>query len=615
MLRMFRKARLVAGGLFLMVAFGAVIACGGDEAATPAAVADVGETAVPQPATTTPSPAATPDKPITATRTLRLLGGSRGGVYDDVDNMNPFILGNEFRSGLHFVLPQLFYYNLITGEEVPWAATSWSVNSDFTEYTINIRDGVEWSDGEPFTAHDVQYTYHLLRDNPTLANWGRGGDVPRWVKEVQVVDDLKLVIVLNNPNPRFADPFLWSHQGKAPYIVPEHIWSTMDDPTTDLNYDPAKGWPVATGPFTMVENSAQQRIWDRRDDWWGAKTGFAELPAMDRIVYIPNTDQANNVAMILTDQADATTSITGPQMKNLLERTDFVTSYTGDEPPYGSLDWWVTSLYFNTQKAPYDNPDVRWAIAYAINHEELVKVNAGAIIPTRQLFPEFGSLIPYIDAISDLLDEYDVTEFNLDKTAMLMERAGYTKKNDVWVDSDGQPFTILVEAASGFSDILAPIAEQLKRAGFDSNFKIGTDMANRIVRGLPDAWLTGRPSATTHPWDSLEHYHSRNTPVVGEQASLGSAGRWKGGAEYDRIIDEMEVVPQGDIAEMTRLVREAYSIWLPELPDVTIKQWMQVVPFNTTHWTNWPNAIDNPMQGAYWPRHGWLMIKDLQPVD
>ena len=610
---MFRKARLVAVGLFAVAALATVAACGGGDDPAPTAKPDT-----PAVSTKAADPTAVPpaaEKPSTATRTLRLLGGSRGGVYDDVDNMNPFILGNEFRSGLHFVLPQLFYYNLITGEEVPWAATGWTVNSDFTEYTVNIRDGVEWSDGEAFTAHDVQYTYHLLRDNKTLANWGRGGDVPRWVKQVDVIDDLKLTIVLNSPNPRFADPFLWSHQGKAPYIVPEHVWSTMDDPVTDLNYDPSKGWPVATGPFTMVENSAQQRIWDRRDDWWGAKTGFAELPAMDRIVYIPNTDQANNVAMILTDQADATTSITGPQMENLLDRTDFVTSYTGDKPPYGSLDWWVTSLYFNTEKPPFDNVDVRWAVANAINHDELVKVNAGAIIPSRQLFPQFGSLTPYIDSISDLLDEYDVTVYDMAKSDALMEKAGYTKKDDVWHNAAGEPFVILVEAAAGFSDVLAPIAEQLRRAGFDSNFKVGTDMNNRIVRGLPDAWLTGRPSATTHPWDSLEHYHSRNTPVVGEQASLGAAGRWKGGDAYDGIIDEMEVVPQSDTAEMTRLVREAYSIWLPELPDVPIKQWMQVVPFNNTHWTNWPHEVDNPMQGAYWPRHGWLMIKDLQPVD
>jgi peptide/nickel transport system substrate-binding protein len=615
MLQMYRKARLVAVGLFAVAVLATVAACGGGGGDDPAPTA---KPDTPAASTKTADPTAVSSeekKPSTAFRTLRLLGGSRGGVYDDVDNMNPFILGNEFRSGLHFVLPQLFYYNLVTGEEVPWAATSWSVNSNFTEYTVNIRDGVEWSDGEAFTAHDVQYTYHLLRDNSTLANWGRGGDVPRWVKQVDVIDDLKLTIVLNDPNPRFADPFLWSHQGKAPYIVPKHVWETMDDPTTDMNYDPAKGWPVATGPFELVENSAQQRIWDRRDDWWGAKTGFAELPAMDRIVYIPMTDQANNVAMMLTDQADATYSITGPQMENLLDQTDFITTYTGDKPPYGSLDWWVTSLYFNTEKPPFDNVDVRWAIANAINHDELVKVNAGAIIPSRQLFPQFGSLTPYIDDISDLLDEYDVTVYDLDKTNELMEKAGYTKNDGIWHNAAGEPFTILVEAGGGFSDVLAPIAEQLKRAGFDSNFKVGTDMGSRIVRGLPDAWLSGRPSATTHPWDSLEHYHSRNTPMVGEQAALGAAGRWKGGDTYDAIIDEMEVVPQNDTAEMTRLVREAYSIWLPELPDVPIKQWMQVVPFNTTHWTNWPHEVDNPMQGAYWPRHGWLMIKDLQPVD
>jgi len=566
-------------------------------------------------ATATPAPAVTPKKPAVTTGTLRLLGGSRGGVYDDVDNMNPYILGNEFRSGLHFVLPQLFYYNLVTGEQIPWAGTAWEANGDFTEYTVHIRKGVKWSDGEPFTADDVRYTYHLLRDNPNLANWGRGGDIPRWVKEVQVIDEYTLTIVLNNPNPTFPDPFLWSCQGKAPYIAPEHIWSQMDDPTTDFNYDPAKGWPVVTGPFTLVENSAQQRIWERRDDWWASEIGLFDLPAMDRIVYIPSTDQANNVAMILTDQADATTSITGPQMQNLLARTKYVTSYTGDQPPYGSLDWWVTSLYFNTQEAPYDNPDVRWAIAYAIDHEELARVNAGALIPSRHVFPEFGSLMPYISGVSDLLDEYDVTEFDLDKTAQLMGQAGYTKQGEVWVDSDGEPFTILVEAASGFSDILAPIAEQLRRAGFDSNFKIGiADLSNRIVRGLPDAWLTGRPSSTTHPWDSLEHYHSRNTPLVGEQASLGSAGRWKAGAEYDRLIDEMEVLPQSDIAQLLPLVEQAYEIWLRELPDIPIKQWLQIVPFNTTHWANWPNAIDKPMQGAYWPRHGWLMIKDLIPA-
>ena len=367
MFEVLRKFKLIATGLLVVALSMAIVACGSDEPAAPTAKPVTDPTAKPvtekEAATATSVPATETTEPVTKSRSLRLLGIARGGVFDDVNNMNPFILGNEFRSGLHFALPQLFYINLVTGDVIPWAATGWSANSDFTEYTIDIRKGVEWSDGEAFTAHDVQYTYHLLRDNPTLANWGRGADIPRWIKEVIVVDDLKLTIVLNEANARFPDPFLWTHQGKAPYIVPEHVWSTMDDPTTDMNYDPAKGWPVVTGPLTLVENTAQQRIWDVRDDWWAAKTGFHALPAWDSLVHIPNTDTANNVAMMMTDQADATNGITGPQMKSLLAKTDYITSYTGDDPPWGSLDWWITSLFFNTQNAPYDNPDVRWAIA------------------------------------------------------------------------------------------------------------------------------------------------------------------------------------------------------------------------------------------------------------
>jgi ABC-type transport system substrate-binding protein len=162
------KFKFIATVLLVVALFTAIVACGSDEPAAPDKPA---ATAEKEAATATAVPATEkPAEPVAKTRSLRLVGVARGGVFDDVDNMNPFILGNEFRSGLHFALPQLFYINLVTGDVVPWAATDWSTNSDFTEYTINIRKGVEWSDGEAFTAHDVQYTYHLLRDNPTLAN-------------------------------------------------------------------------------------------------------------------------------------------------------------------------------------------------------------------------------------------------------------------------------------------------------------------------------------------------------------------------------------------------------------------------------------------------------------
>lgn len=615
-----RRSRALATPAVLLAGFilAVAIACGGGQQEQPAAAA----TAIPsgataEPATAKPTPKAAPaDKPAVTGGTLTLIGPEQG-QFKNPEFMNPFVPGNEIRSGLHFFLPQLFYYNLMTAEEIPWAAKSWEVNGDFTEWTIHIRDGVKWSDGEPFTARDVAYTYHLLRDNKQLTGWGRGAPIPRWVKEVQVPDDLTAVIVLQESNPRFPDPFLWSHQGKSPYIVPEHIWAEAADPKAPEKfafYDPAKGWPVVEGPFRLQVSTPDQKIWVRRDDYWGAETGFEPLPAFDRLVYVPGAETAAVVSMFLTDQIDASMSLAPPQIKTLLERSDHITTYTGKKAPYGSLDWWVTGLWFNTQRPPYDNRDVRWAIAYAINHEQLKSLNLDALILTGIPVPSFQPMIPYIEAISKLTEKYDVKSFAPEKTDELMQRAGFAKKGGVWVDSVGKPFTILIEGESpSHDDIIAPLTEQLKRAGFDANFKIVTDLNARASRGQPDAWLSGRPGSTTHPWDGLELYHSRNTPQAGDQTSIGSAGRW-GNKEYDRIIDKMEPLPAGDRAGLTPLFRDAMEIWLRELPDIPIKEWPQNVPYNTLRWTNWPNEKDKPMQGAYWPRHGWLMIKDLQPA-
>src|SRR5690606_1783994 len=82
---------------------------------------------------------------------------------------------------------------------IPWLATGHEFNEDFTAVTVNIRDGVKWSDGEPFTANDVAFTFTMLKEHAPKLTWSI--DVQTWVEDVKADDDLTVTFTLTNPNP------------------------------------------------------------------------------------------------------------------------------------------------------------------------------------------------------------------------------------------------------------------------------------------------------------------------------------------------------------------------------------------------------------------------------
>ncbi len=89
------------------------------------------------------------------------------GVNPDPTNLNIYAPGvSRSDTGLHQLVYEYFFYqNLQTGEYVPWLAESYKYNADYTNLTVKLRKGVQWSDGQPFTADDVTFTYDLLAKN------------------------------------------------------------------------------------------------------------------------------------------------------------------------------------------------------------------------------------------------------------------------------------------------------------------------------------------------------------------------------------------------------------------------------------------------------------------
>ncbi len=182
-----------------------------------------------------------------------ILSGFGPGLTEiqDPTNMNPYSLGGlgRVRDVLNKTIFEFLYlYNHNTGEEIPWLAESYTVAADAQSVDVTLRQGVEWSDGQPFTADDIKFTLELLRDTPSLVF---AADIKEWVRDVTVTDPTHFRINLNKPNVRFFYFYFIENSEIHLPMLPRHVWQGQD-PATFSNYDLAAGWPVGTGPSTQA---------------------------------------------------------------------------------------------------------------------------------------------------------------------------------------------------------------------------------------------------------------------------------------------------------------------------------------------------------------------------
>ena len=89
------------------------------------------------------------------------------GQIKDYNTFNPYIPGNTAPTGWNFLYEPLYFYNAFKEEDniIPWIATGHQYNVDYTEVTVKIRPGVEWSDGRPWTVRDFVFTINMLKSN------------------------------------------------------------------------------------------------------------------------------------------------------------------------------------------------------------------------------------------------------------------------------------------------------------------------------------------------------------------------------------------------------------------------------------------------------------------
>jgi peptide/nickel transport system substrate-binding protein len=598
-------------------------------AAQPAAPA----TAAPTPAAPTAAPAATPvGAPATETaaqpqlgqvpRERTLIYGFEGGPMPNPENANPYF--SPFISkGLHqSMIESLFYLNIIDGKLTPWLAESVKYNPDFTQATIALRKGVEWSDGKPFTARDVVFTVNMLKDNaPQIAY---SADMKQWVKEVTAVDDQTVTLTFTKSNPRFVLEYFSVHFWGAVRIVPEHLWKGQD-PVKFTNLDLAKGWPVFTGPYRLVKISQTEVIFDRRDDWWGKKTGFRELPGPVRTIHVDQGPTDRVVAMLTNNEVDTVDSISAGPFQSVAARNKNVVAWSKDKP-FGYVDACPFGCVFNTAKAPWSDPDVRWAVNYALDKATYLRLaHEGAMGPdwlARFVFPRYGPLEARVDKNQDIFEKYNPREYSPEKAKQILDQKGYKAGGDgIRVGPDGKRLQATIAwIPTAYVEFAAPVeflVQNLKAIGIDATQKQLTFAAfGEVVPvgnfDLALLWVCG---SVVDPWKTLDNFHTKRVKPVGERSTSDVPTRWTGpkAEAFSKLVDEMAVLAPED-PKLDGLVRQAMELFMAELPVAPLHQQSRVFPYNTTYWQGYPN-LENPyiQPPPFWMSHLQVLM-NLRPT-
>ncbi|MGH2534489.1 MAG: ABC transporter substrate-binding protein [Thermomicrobiales bacterium] len=543
-------------------------------------------------------------------RTLILRWGGVAGRHEDYELWSGYPVGSNHQNGLGLLHEPLAFYSAFADETIPWLAESWEYNDDSTELRITTRSGVTWSDGTPFSAEDVAFTLTSLKDLGSQVKWGV--DVQQFVESAVAETENLVVINFVVPAPRFMY-FITYKYDIGVYVVPKHIFEGQDW-TTFKNFDIANGLPVTTGPWQVVFASPEQKVIDRRDSWWAVDAGLVEaLPEVERVIYLPFTQEEQVAQQVISNEIDCSLDLRPLTMETILAQNPSVTTHTGNEPPYGYVDWWPTSLYINYTKPPFDDPDVRWAISSYINRQQIIDVayaGAGSIWPLP--LPSYPGLQPFVDSVSDLLEQYPTLEYNVEKGDGLLEAKGWAKNGDGFWEKDGTVLDVPIESFTVMADIGPVIAEQLRQHGVQSSYAMPPDFGSRFTdpQGDYNAALFGHGgSVSGDPYFTLRLFQSKTEAVPGSHQV--NFTKWNN-AEYDAIVDEMYVTPPDDQETLLEQFHRAMEIWLPALPDLPIQEWYHRIPMNTTYWTGWPTAEDLYVNGAFWHLTFQLILNRLK---
>lgn len=546
------------------------------------------------------------------------------------DRFNPFIpSGVQWLSGWHFLCNEYDWYETVTVGWKLWRIKGWKYEDNYTKFTLYIKPGVKWNDGNPYTSKDYNFTIWMLKNYTSLSG---SAYVNEYIDYVETPDDLTVVFHLKKPNPRFAYTFcMW--RSPLPAIVPEHIWKGKN-PEEFSNFP-----PVDTGPYKLFSVNPDLRyfIWIRDDDYW-AKDEFPGFESCPKYVFIKEASPADIQAQeILRGDVDTWTSIKWEiaRMLPVVNPDIFLHPW----PRYGGPE----GIGLNHDHYPFNLREFRWALSYAINREKLVELypagapgytapvttslpfmyayNVSGNVSLERVAPELVRYIPVIEEYRKKIKEQYGWEiaYNLTKAAEILDSLNFIDR-----DNDGiretpngtkLSFTLVTDDFEEHTFACYIIKEDFQKIGIGIELVVTTNQLRGPAFVQPGKFDITYGGLVGYSFDIVRAFDPFHSKWIALQ---GGYGGWVGGCRYrnktlDNIIDQLWAIAPEEYDKVDPLVKEALWILQLDMPQIPAFVSNSLQPRSNMHWTNWPSS-----ENWYWDPYPWqplyfFVILNLKP--
>jgi peptide/nickel transport system substrate-binding protein len=376
-----RALRLMASG----GAMAMVVACG--PAVAPPSTAPASPTLG---TSTASAPASTPASAAAKT------GGTLAVAVSDLGTENlDVILASTNNNILTIVHERLMLYNE-KGELIPWLAESWKMSEDGRQWTFNLRKGVKWHNGDPFTSADVKFSFERFISDAAKSSWSPMHR--QTVDQIETPDDYTVRVLAKAP------PYVFYEDAVAgTYIINKKYFEKV-------GLDAFSKQPTGTGPWKLTRFTPGARAeLEANVDYWGSK------PVWDNLVILHAPEESTRSAMLKRGEAD----IISVSFDNALTLRD--QGYELRQTKATSIPSLCFAGYW-MQPGPTSDQRVREALDIAINRQELCD----------SFFKGFAKPGAGNFALTDLHYGFDPIWYSVkyepDRAKQLLQDAGYPGK-------------------------------------------------------------------------------------------------------------------------------------------------------------------------------------------